>query len=54
MTPTVDCPVCGKPVDPASAAASATFDAQSYYFSSRACRDAFERDPGRFAGNTGS
>jgi Cu+-exporting ATPase len=54
MTPTVDCPVCGLSVDPAQAPATAVYDAQTYYFTSAECRDAFERDPGRFVGNTGS
>jgi len=54
MAEMVDCPVCGTPVDPADAPASDTFDDQTYVFSSTECRDAFQADPGRYVGNTGS
>lgn len=54
MAEMVECPVCGVPVDPDNAPASATFDAQTYHFSSTDCRDAFSADPGTYVGNTGS
>ena len=54
MANTVECPVCGQQVDPASAPASGTYDDQTYVFSSTECRDAFMKDPGRYVGNTGS
>jgi YHS domain-containing protein len=47
------CPVCGMPVDRATAP-TATHDAQTYYFCSTGCRDAFVADPGSYVGNTGS
>lgn len=52
--PKVDCPVCGAPVDPETAIATAVHDAQTYHFSSTGCRDAFVADPGSYVGNTGS
>jgi len=54
MTTTSECPVCGVPVDEQNPAATATYDAQTYLFSSTECRDAFLADPGRYVGNTGS
>lgn len=54
MAYTVECPVCGMPVDPDNAPASDTYDDQTYVFSSTDCRDAFVKDPGRYVGNTGS
>lgn len=54
MTSQTECPVCGMAVDQQNAAATATHDAQTYYFCSTACRDAFVEDPARFVGNTGS
>lgn len=51
--PEVTCPVCKMPVDPGSAPV-ATHDAQTYYFCSESCRDAFIADPGSYVGNTGS
>lgn len=48
-----ECPVCGMAVDPQSAP-TATHDAQTYYFCSTGCRDAFVADPGSYVGNTGS
>ena len=47
------CPVCGMEVDRANAP-SAVHDAQTYYFCSRGCRDAFVADPAHYVGNTGS
>ncbi len=52
--PMVECPVCGMTIDSESAPASATFDAQTYYFCSQGCRDQFLADPGSYVGNTGS
>lgn len=52
--PNVQCPVCGMAVDSESAPASATHDAQTYYFCSEGCRDQFLADPGSYVGNTGS
>lgn len=53
MSSQTECPVCGMAVDPQSAP-SATHDAQTYYFCSTGCREAFVADPGRYVGNTGS
>ncbi|PFG17118.1 Cu+-exporting ATPase [Propionicimonas paludicola] len=50
----MECPVCGRTIDPQTAAASATYDAQTYYFNSEVCHDRFVADPGSYAGNTGS
>ena len=48
-----ECPVCGMSVDQQTAP-STTYDAQTYFFCSEGCRDAFAADPGRYLGNTGS
>lgn len=54
MMSTAQCPVCGMEVDPTSDRIVATHDAQTYQFCSQSCRDAFQKDPGRYVGNTGS
>jgi YHS domain-containing protein len=41
-------PVCGMTVDPATAAASSTFQGQTYYFCAPGCRKAFDKDPASF------
>ncbi|MCA0251082.1 MAG: YHS domain-containing protein [Actinobacteria bacterium] len=50
----VECPVCGMTFPQSQAGATATDDAQTYYFCSTSCRDAFVANPGRYVGNTGS
>jgi P-type Cu+ transporter len=47
-------PVCGMEVDPATAAASETFDGVVYHFCSAACHGKFVADPERFAESTAS
>jgi P-type Cu+ transporter len=47
------CPVCGMSVDEQTSL-SASYDDQTYYFSSAGCRDQFIADPGSYVGNTGS
>ncbi len=46
---TVD-PVCGMPVDPASAAAATEYDGQRYFFCCESCHGQFEADPQRYLG----
>jgi YHS domain-containing protein len=41
-------PVCGMAVDPAAAAARASYDGRFYYFCSSGCRDQFTADPDGF------
>lgn len=48
------CPVCGMEFPQSQAGATAVHDAQTYYFCSTGCREAFLADPGRYVGNTGS
>jgi Cu+-exporting ATPase len=43
-------PVCGMTVDPATAAATRTYDGKDYWFCSQGCAEAFDGDPARFAG----
>jgi YHS domain-containing protein len=38
-------PVCGMRIDTDDAAATAEYQSKTYYFCSRACRDAFLADP---------
>jgi YHS domain-containing protein len=53
MANEIQCPVCGMDVDPQTAP-TAVYDGQTYHFCSEVCRVAFEADPGRYVGNTGS
>ncbi len=43
-------PVCGMSVDPATAAQHVEYAGQTYYFCSAGCREAFEAQPARYAG----
>jgi Cu+-exporting ATPase len=49
MPKTAKDPVCGMNVDPASAAATAEHDGQTYYFCSGHCAKSFESDPAQYA-----
>jgi YHS domain-containing protein len=42
-------PVCGMDVDEQKAAATAQHEGKTYYFCSQACKDAFEKDPHKYA-----
>jgi P-type Cu+ transporter len=44
-------PVCGMPVDPKTAPATAEYKGKTYYFCSMRCKEAFEREPERFVGS---
>lgn len=48
MANTVTDPVCGMQVDPRSAAASSTYQGQTYYFCSPACKKAFDKEPTKY------
>lgn len=43
-------PVCGARIDEAKAAGKTGFEGQMYYFCSKDCQQAFEEEPGRYAG----
>ena len=47
MTTATD-PVCGMQVDPQSAARTAEYGGQTYYFCAPACKRAFEADPEQY------
>ncbi len=42
-------PVCGMEVDEKKAVARFVYEGQTYYFCTDACRQAFERDPEKYA-----
>ncbi len=48
MSHTITDPVCGMTIDPATTAASAEHDGQTYYFCCGHCHRSFLRDPGRY------
>ena len=41
-------PVCGMDVDPNQAAATSVYNGQTYYFCSRGCKIAFDKDPEKY------
>lgn len=43
-------PVCGMQVDETKAAGKSSYNGQSYYFCSTGCREKFEKEPQKFAG----
>ena len=42
-------PVCGMMVDEKKAKLKSEDEGKTFYFCSAACKDAFDRDPGRYA-----
>ncbi len=47
-------PVCGMQVDEKKAAATSVYQGTTYYFCAMRCKEAFEKDPGKFSGKAGS
>jgi Cu+-exporting ATPase len=47
-------PVCGMDVDPNQAAATSVYKGQTYYFCSRGCKVAFDKDPEKYLQAQGS
>ena len=45
-------PVCGMSVEPSKAADKYEYNGVTYYFCSRGCKQAFERDPEKYLGPT--
>ncbi|HWC02728.1 MAG TPA: YHS domain-containing protein [Methylomirabilota bacterium] len=43
-------PVCGMTVDEKKAAATASFQGQTYYFCSAGCKATFEQAPAKYVG----
>ena len=46
------CPVCGMEVNPKAAPAKTQYEGRTYYFCSQECKEEFEKNPQRFAGQT--
>jgi YHS domain-containing protein len=42
-------PVCGMEVEEATAAATSEYEGQTYYFCAPGCKQAFDKDPGKYA-----
>lgn len=42
-------PVCNMDVDPKTAAAKMEYQGKTYYFCSKGCKNAFDRDPQKYA-----
>ena len=45
----VDDPVCGMEIDAAKAAGKSQYRGKTYYFCSKSCREAFDKDPKKYA-----
>jgi len=45
---TVKDPVCGMEIDPKSAATTAEYKGETYYFCSAACHDKFKAEPEKY------
>ena len=43
-------PVCGMDVDERTAAGKSDYQGQTYYFCSRGCKAAFDKDPAKYVG----
>ncbi len=48
---TVTDPVCLMEIDPSEAAAQVEYRGRQFYFCAEKCRQAFEKDPERYAGH---
>ncbi|MDI6823142.1 MAG: YHS domain-containing protein [Bacillota bacterium] len=46
-------PVCGMDVDPARSAGSSVYRGETFHFCSRACKEAFDRNPERYVSRPG-
>lgn len=46
-------PVCGMDVDPSQAAGQSEYNGQTYYFCSKGCKVAFDRNPEKYLGVSG-
>jgi len=46
-------PICGMPVEEERAAGRSEYGGRVYYFCSAGCREKFNEDPGRYAGERG-
>jgi YHS domain-containing protein len=47
-------PVCGMDVDPSQAAGQSEYNGQTYYFCSKGCKVAFDKDPQSYLNASGS
>ena len=45
-------PVCGMEIDPKTAAGKSDYQDKTYYFCSVGCKQTFDQDPAKYAGNT--
>ena len=52
MPITVHDPVCHMDIDPATAAGTSEYKGQTYYFCSRGCKKAFDKDPEKYLSAT--
>lgn len=43
-------PVCKMTVDESSAAAKSTYNGKTYYFCATGCKETFEKEPDKYAG----
>jgi YHS domain-containing protein len=50
MAETVKDPVCGMDVDPNRAAGKSEYNGQTYYFCSKGCKRAFDKEPEKYTG----
>jgi YHS domain-containing protein len=53
-TTTAKDPVCGMDVNPGQAAGQSEYNGQTYYFCSKGCKVAFDRDPEKYVNASGS
>ena len=51
---TIKDPVCGMDVAPQAAADQSQYDGTTYYFCRLGCREAFDKEPGRYVGQAAS
>lgn len=47
-------PVCGMDVDEKSAAGTSEYNGKTYYFCSKGCKTAFDKEPEKYLGSTES
>jgi YHS domain-containing protein len=45
---TTNCPVCGMPVEITAETPKSSYDGETYYFCSEACKQSFDREPAKY------
>tara|TARA_R110002126_G_scaffold169359_4_gene318291 strand:+ start:8957 stop:9151 length:195 start_codon:yes stop_codon:yes gene_type:complete len=54
MNNEITCPVMGHPIEDVETAPSSEYQSTTYYFCCSDCKESFDKEPAKYAGNGGS